>query len=72
MAFSKIQQHQPIVIGIRKISENETGASEYCAVDSPVKLLPKPRIFPTQSEKIDVEIVYLSILFALCEIELAP
>ena len=70
LALSKIYQQQTIVIAFRKISEHETCQAEYRAVDSSGILQVKARIFPTQLQKIDMQIVKLAIRFALRKVEL--
>ena len=65
LAFSKIHQQQTIVVGFRKISEDETRRTQHRAVDTVRFLLPKSRIVATQFQKIDMQIVKLAILFAL-------
>src|SRR5262249_15989434 len=64
LAFSKIHQQHPIIVLSRKISEHKSCRAEYCAVDSSGILQPKPRIFATQFEEIDMQIVKVAILFA--------
>ncbi len=65
LALSKIHQQQTIVVGFRKISEDETRRPQHRAIDSVRILLPKSRIVAAQFQKIDVQIVKLAILFAL-------
>jgi len=64
-ALTEIHQQQTIVIVVRKIPKHETRLSEDSAVDFAGTLQPKPGIFPTQFQKIDMQIVNLAILFAL-------
>src|SRR5215211_7492341 len=65
LAFSKIDEQEPIICLFRKISQEQTIGAEHRSVDSAGTLQPKPRIFPAQFEKIDMQIVQLAIVFAL-------
>ena len=65
LAFSKIHQQETIVVGFRKISEDETRRTQQRAIDTIRFLLPKSRIVAAQFQKIDMKIVKFAILFAL-------
>ena len=72
LPLSKIHDEQTIVFFLRKISENKTRWPEDGAVDSAGTLQPKSRIFPTQFQEIDVQIVKLAIFLPLQKVEFAP
>jgi hypothetical protein len=65
LASPKIHQQQTVVVGFRKISEDETRRPQHRAVDTVRFLIPKSRIVAAQFQKINVQAVKLAILFAL-------
>src|SRR5438105_14749033 len=54
-----------IVVRLGKISEDETRRTQDCAIDAARNVLAKARILPSQFQKVDMQIVKLSIFFAL-------
>ena len=71
LSVTKVYYQQTIVVSPRKISENETRGPEHRTIDSSGTLLPKARIFPSQFQKIDMQIVKFAILVSLGQIQFA-
>ena len=72
LALSKVHEQKPIVVCLREISENETRRPKHRAINSTRTLLAKARIFASQFQKIDMQIVKFAISFALGKIQFAP
>src|SRR5215468_11702248 len=72
LALCKVYQQKPLIVSFREIPKHEACWAEHRAVDSTAALQPKPRIFPTQLQKLGMQIIKLAILFALEKIKFAP
>jgi len=54
LTFAEVHKQQTIIVGFRKISEDETRRTQRRAIDIVRFLEPKSRIFAAQFQKIDM------------------
>src|SRR5207237_9045374 len=70
--FAKSDHQKSIVaVILAEVTQEKTGRTEHCAVHAIRFLFAKARVFPAQSQKIDMEIVKLLVFLALAKIKLA-